>query len=35
MTAARTLRYLGVHDDPVSMAGGFEAWTKSGLPITR
>lgn len=33
MTAARTLAYLGVHRDPVSLAGGFEAWTRAGLPV--
>lgn len=35
MTAARTLRYLGVTDDPISMAGGFRAWGEAGLPIQR
>lgn len=33
MTAARTLKYLDVHPDPVSMAGGYEAWQKAGLPV--
>lgn len=33
MTAARTLKYLGIHDDPISLAGGFEAWTKASLPV--
>ncbi len=33
MTAARTLQYLGIHADPVSMAGGFEAWQTAGLPV--
>lgn len=32
MTAARTLRHLGVLDQPVSMSGGFREWKASGLP---
>jgi rhodanese-related sulfurtransferase len=31
LTAARTLAYLGVARDPVSLAGGFRAWKQEGL----
>jgi glyoxylase-like metal-dependent hydrolase (beta-lactamase superfamily II)/rhodanese-related sulfurtransferase len=33
MTAAKTLAYLGVVGDPVSMAGGFGRWKELGLPV--
>jgi glyoxylase-like metal-dependent hydrolase (beta-lactamase superfamily II)/rhodanese-related sulfurtransferase len=32
MTAAKTLAYLGVLTEPVSMAGGFGRWKELGLP---
>lgn len=32
MTAAKTLSYLGVLKDPISMAGGFGRWKECGLP---
>lgn len=35
MTAARTLRYLGVARDPVSLAGGYQAWESASQPIER
>ena len=34
MTAARTLMHLGVVEDPVSMAGGFDRWLAEGRPTT-
>ena len=33
MTAAKTLVYLGVLADPISMAGGFGQWKQLGLPV--
>jgi hypothetical protein len=33
MTAARTLSYLGVLKQPISMAGGFGRWKELGLPV--
>lgn len=33
MTAARTLAYLGVLDQPINMAGGFLRWRELGLPV--
>ncbi len=33
MTAAKTLAYLGVLTEPISMAGGFGRWKELGLPI--
>lgn len=33
MTAAKTLAYLGVLKDPISMAGGFGRWEELALPI--
>ena len=33
MTAARTLKYLDVVDEPVSVAGGILAWQALGFPI--
>jgi len=33
LTAARTLKWLDVVDDPISLAGGFKAWQAAGLPI--
>ena len=33
MTAARTLRYLGVSDHPISMSGGFREWKERGLAV--
>jgi sulfur dioxygenase len=35
LTAARALTYLGVHGDPISLAGGFQAWAGAGLPVAR
>lgn len=32
MTAAKTLRYLGVLDQPINMSGGFLRWSELGLP---
>jgi len=32
MTAAKTLAYLGVLREPISMAGGFGRWKELGLP---
>ncbi len=34
-TAAKTLAYLGVVHDPISMIGGFGKWKEAGLPIDR
>ncbi len=33
MTAARTLRYLDVVRDPISMSGGFREWREADLPV--
>ena len=33
MTAARTLRYLGVTEAPISMSGGFREWKDQGLQV--
>jgi glyoxylase-like metal-dependent hydrolase (beta-lactamase superfamily II)/rhodanese-related sulfurtransferase len=33
MSAAKTLAYLGVIEDPVSMTGGFKAWQESGEKV--
>lgn len=33
VTAARTLRYLGVLEQPISLAGGFVRWSQRGLPV--
>lgn len=33
MTAARTLAYLGVLEQPISLAGGFQRWKDAGLPV--
>ena len=35
MTAARTLAYLGVLDQPVNLAGGILRWQELGLPVER
>jgi sulfur dioxygenase len=35
LTAARTLAYLGVLDDPISMAGGIGRWEELKLPVER
>lgn len=35
MTAARTLTYLGVLKDPISMAGGIGRWEELKLPVER
>lgn len=35
MTAAKTLAYLGVLHDPISMAGGFGKWEEAKLPVER
>lgn len=35
MTAARTLAYLGVLTDPISMAGGLGRWEELELPVER
>lgn len=35
MTAARTLAYLGVLDQPINMAGGILRWQEAGLPVER
>ena len=32
MTAAKTLAYLGILKEPISMAGGFGRWKELGLP---
>ena len=32
MTAAKTLAYLGILPEPISMAGGFGRWKELGLP---
>jgi len=33
MTAARTLAYLGVLDQPINLTGGLTRWQEAGLPI--
>lgn len=33
MTAAKTLRYLGVFDQPINLAGGILRWSELGLPV--
>jgi sulfur dioxygenase len=33
MTAARTLKYLGVLDQPVNLGGGIVRWKELGLPL--
>ena len=33
LTAARTLQYLGVIREPVSLAGGLQRWKELGLPV--
>lgn len=33
MTAAKTLRYLGVIDQPINLAGGILRWKELGLPV--
>ncbi|MFN0244954.1 MAG: MBL fold metallo-hydrolase [Planctomycetota bacterium] len=33
MTAAKTLRYLGVLDQPINMTGGILRWTELRLPV--
>lgn len=35
MTAAKTLAYLGVLDQPINLAGGLVRWQEAGLPIER
>lgn len=35
MTAARTLAYLGVLDQPINLAGGLVRWQELGLPVER
>jgi len=35
MTAAKTLTYLGVLRDPISMAGGFGKWEEMKLPVEK
>ncbi len=35
MTAARTLKWLDVPGDPISLAGGFRAWEAASLPVER
>jgi glyoxylase-like metal-dependent hydrolase (beta-lactamase superfamily II)/rhodanese-related sulfurtransferase len=35
LTAARTLAYLGVLNDPISMAGGFGRWEELRLPVEK
>jgi glyoxylase-like metal-dependent hydrolase (beta-lactamase superfamily II)/rhodanese-related sulfurtransferase len=35
MTAARTLAYLGVLDQPINLAGGILRWQEAGLPVER
>ncbi len=35
MTAARTLKWLDVPGDPISLAGGFRAWEAAALPVER
>ncbi len=35
MTAAKTLAYLGVLRDPISMAGGFGKWEEARLPVEK
>lgn len=34
-TAVKTLRYLGVLRDPISMIGGFGKWKEAGLPVEK
>ena len=34
MTAAKTLSYLGILREPISLAGGFDGWKKAGLAYT-
>ncbi|MEO6326312.1 MAG: MBL fold metallo-hydrolase [Thermoanaerobaculia bacterium] len=35
MTAAKTLSYLGVLDQPINLAGGLVRWQEFGLPVER
>lgn len=35
MTAAKTLAYLGVLDQPINLAGGILRWQEAGLPVER
>ncbi|MCC6408356.1 MAG: MBL fold metallo-hydrolase [Planctomycetes bacterium] len=35
MTAAKTLRYLGVLDEPINLIGGILRWQELGLPTER
>jgi glyoxylase-like metal-dependent hydrolase (beta-lactamase superfamily II)/rhodanese-related sulfurtransferase len=35
MTAAKTLTYLGVLHDPISMTGGFGTWEEMRLPVEK
>lgn len=35
MTAAKTLRYLGVIDEPINLTGGILRWRELGLPLER
>lgn len=35
MTAAKTLAYLGVLQQPINLAGGIRSWQEAGLPLER